>query len=423
MNRPLLIISLFVIFLYCSTLPKESKKSLIKREKEPVEERVGSLDGGIDTETKDISPEVKDSVEEEYEEVNIDRNRLCAIIPLSGKYRIVGEEVKKGIELANDDPRYQRLNIDFIDSNNDIERIKERLEELIVEGRISGVIGPIRGEILKELSSVINRYALPVIALTPKKEILSLGETIFRLFHTPESEIETLLKAVPEVIKKVAIIYPESPYGREMAKLMQEKLTQLNKEIKSISYSFGTNNFKTIIEETVKFNPELIFIPSSTIDITLIIHGLAVEGLFSSIVPGQRQRGSKGVRYLLPTLSFKRKFIEENKKYLIGTIWTGVYYPPSPKEELSDLFYQRVMTAYSEEPDIYLIRGYDAVTIFREGLTKSPNTREELVKILFSLDNVATVGPFGGFTQEREPKIPLWLYMLNKDGEVVKIDL
>lgn len=361
---------------------------------------------------------------EEDELGRVENYKVIALLPLTGKFSIIGEKVKNGVLLSANDPRYEKIEVEFIDSNLSLEKLIPELEKIITEKKVSFMIGPVIGELVKEVAPLINRYRVITITLTPKKDVTSYGDTIFRLFHTPESEVETLLNVVPEVIKKVGIIYPDTPYGKKMAQLMEDKLKEKKKNCFLFSYQQGTKNFKSLIEALSNFNPQLLFIPETDKVLSLLIPSLAVGGFFSSIVPGEKLGASgRGVRILLPAVALTRKFVEENKRYLIGSIWTGVYYPPDPEEASYDEFYQRVMTAYSEEPDLYFVRGYDAIAILRDIFSHRPQKKDEILDQMKFIATTNTIGPFGGFNDKREPKIPLWLFMLDKNGRMKRIDI
>jgi ABC-type branched-subunit amino acid transport system substrate-binding protein len=81
---------------------------------------------------------------------------------------------------------------------------------------------------------VTSRYAaqeaqirgIPIIALTQKSGIPEIGDYVFRLFLTPQMQIDTLLSYVTNElgIQRFAVLYPEEAYGDIFLKFFRSRV-------------------------------------------------------------------------------------------------------------------------------------------------------------------------------------------------------
>lgn len=154
-----------------------------------------------------------------------DRHAVGCVLPLSGKYKVFGEQALNGIEIAfrefvaahsGNGPR-PAIRLAIRDSRSDKTGAASAVKSLIEEERVAAIIGPL----VTSESAILeaqNRH-VPIIALTQEQDIPAIGEYVFRNFLTPDMQVTALVSYAVDTLgmRRFAVLYPEEEYGRVFA--------------------------------------------------------------------------------------------------------------------------------------------------------------------------------------------------------------
>ena len=171
----------------------------------------------------------EDLIKQIKESALFNRHTIGCLLPLSGPYQAVGMQALKGIELALERFSAQssgpQMSIIVKDSHGDPDQTRLAMQELIDE-KVAAIIGPI---VTAEIAATeAQASAIPIITLTQKDNITSIGDYVFRNFITPEMQVNALTDFTTNTLglNRFAILYPDETYGITFMNLFWDRLLE-----------------------------------------------------------------------------------------------------------------------------------------------------------------------------------------------------
>ena len=171
----------------------------------------------------------EDLIKQIKESALFNRYSVGCLLPLSGPYQTVGLRALKGIELALERFSAQssgpQMNIVVKDSHGNPDQTRLAMQELIDE-KIAVIIGPIVTAEVAAAEAQAN--GIPIITLTQKDNITSIGDYVFRNFITPEMQVKVLVDYSTRSLglNRFAILYPDETYGVTFMNLFWDRLIE-----------------------------------------------------------------------------------------------------------------------------------------------------------------------------------------------------
>ncbi|MEJ2219999.1 MAG: penicillin-binding protein activator [Desulfobacterales bacterium] len=172
---------------------------------------------------------VEDLIKQIKESALFNRYTVGCLLPLSGPYQAVGLQALKGIELALERFSVQsggsQMNIIVKDSHGDPDQTRLAMQELVAE-KVAAIIGPIVTAEVAAAEAQAN--GIPIITLTQKDNITTIGDYVFRNFITPEMQIKALTDFTTNILglNRFAILYPDETYGITFMNLFWDRLLE-----------------------------------------------------------------------------------------------------------------------------------------------------------------------------------------------------
>ncbi len=180
--------------------------------------------------------------------LEIRKDTIGCLLPLSGKYGVFGQRALKGIQMAvRDFSKNRGLEVKVIvkDTGSDPEKAAQCVEELDRE-KVIGIAGPLlavdmAGEKAQELG-------IPMIALTQKNDFPLQGQYLFSNFITPQMQVQALGEyAFRKLgITKVAILYPSERYGNTYKDLFWDVADEFGVDVVGVEAYKGTDTDFTL---------------------------------------------------------------------------------------------------------------------------------------------------------------------------------
>jgi ABC-type branched-subunit amino acid transport system substrate-binding protein len=171
----------------------------------------------------------EDLIRQIKESALFNRYTIGCLLPLSGPYQTVGLRALKGLELALERFSAQssgpQMNIIVKDSQGDPDQTRLAMQELIEE-KVAAIIGPI---VTAEIAAgQAQENGIPIITLTQKDHITSIGDYVFRNFITPEMQVKALADFTTHTLglNRFAILYPDETYGITFMNLFWDHLLE-----------------------------------------------------------------------------------------------------------------------------------------------------------------------------------------------------
>ena len=328
---------------------------------------------------------------------------LGCLLPLSGQLSNIGFRVQRGMELAA-----KRASVQLVFRNaTDPETAAAITRELARDESVLAILGPISSAAAQSAADAAQAEAVPLIALSQKDDLTQTGNWIFQAFLTPRQQVRAVVRqALSMGIKRFAILYPDSSYGRAFFQNFEKEVTAGEGELATQAfYSPGSQEFGptlTELAESLKaqaegaFGATALFIPDDAAAVAAIAEGLAGTPL-------------KGVQLLGTNLLNNAKIPAAQLTALQGIIFPDAFYAGDPNPE-AQKFIAAYRQQYGEAPDYLAAQGYTVFQVMAR-VAESPQalSRMALPQQLLTLKGVPGLPWFQRFNAQREEETLLYL--------------
>lgn len=290
------------------------------------------------------------------------KDTIGCLLPLSGKYASYGQKALKGIQLAIQElsqTHGRKFNTVIKDTRGDPEVAASCVDEL-VQARVAGIIGPLLA--VDAAGTRAQELKIPLIALTQKEDFALSGDYLFSNFITPRMQVQTLAAYVFRTLglKKVAILYPDEPYGRLHMELFSDAVAEYGAQlVETHAYDGNSTDFTDTLRKFTKqgaepsepatFDFEALFIPDAASRINMILPQLAFNDIRDIVLLGTN-------------LWHRQSLLDETKGYNRGAIITEGYFEHSRKFA-TVRFNKTFSHLYGESPGFLEAIFYDTATI------------------------------------------------------------
>jgi len=332
---------------------------------------------------------------------------IGCLVPLNGPLADYGQRLLEGMQLAvgafeADSP----FNLAIEDTGDDPLVTTAALDRLASQHEAVAVVGPLSVNLAEAAGQRAQQLQVPLITLTQRREVAALGQWVLRDFITPSLMIEALAqRAVVDLnLRRVAILFPESAYGRRLRELMSQEVIKRGGEIiRQVSYP----------PEIPDLGPQILDLGGQSPDQVQQDLSLPYDALFlpddfrhaAQIAPQLAFYELQPTALLGTNLWHDPELIALAGRYVQGAIFPTAFFPDSDEEQVKD-FVQLFRKTYERDPDLFAALGYDAVKLLTDLLRARPiQNRQEL------LDNLLGTRGYPGVTG---------LTDFNDQGEAVK---
>lgn len=298
---------------------------------------------------------------------NVQRAIGC-LLPLSGKERAIGERALRGALLAADLagsslPSGLPIEIKVRDTGSDPARAQAGVEELAQEGVVA-LVGP-TGKLEAQLAAPrAEALGVPFLELSP--DPTRRGDLTFKLVRPREAAAAALVReAARQKARTVAILAPDSNYGRAMAQAISDGAKQLGLRVAAdVRFPEASTTFVDPVQKLKDARPDAVIIPAAMSSLALIAPQLASSGL--TRMPGVKPLGKTAGLYATAD-GINAQLITSTAKYLQGAVLAPAFYADASDPRVGG-YVERYRAAYGEEPTVVDAMAYDAVRAARIAL-------------------------------------------------------
>ncbi len=177
-----------------------------------------------------------------------ERYAIGCILPLSGRNAAYGNQALDAVLLAAgvfNSSKETPIRILIEDSQSEPAVAGAAVGKLADAG-VTCILGPLGSQEAVEAAKEAQRLKIPILTLTQREGITEIGEYVFRNFLTAAMQVRTVVQyALTELgLRRFAVLYPDDPYGNEMARLFREEVRRKGGEIrKERSYKTDQTDF------------------------------------------------------------------------------------------------------------------------------------------------------------------------------------
>ena len=203
----------------------------------------------------DNAPLAQSLIEEIRKNALFQRYTIGCLLPLSGPYQKFGLTALRGIELALTQFSSQMVNpaVNIIvkDTGGDPEQTRQAILELNEE-QVAAIIGPL---VTAQIAArEAQELGIPIMTITQKENITSIGNNVFRNFITPQMQVQAITDYVIDElgIRQFAILYPDETYGDTFMNLFWDQLIEKSGYVVGVqSYDPKGTDFAAPIKKLV----------------------------------------------------------------------------------------------------------------------------------------------------------------------------
>jgi branched-chain amino acid transport system substrate-binding protein len=339
---------------------------------------------------------------------------LACLLPLSGQLSSIGFRVQRGMELA---AQQTTLKLVFRDTATNPETAANLTRELAQDPNVLAIVGPLSSAVAQSAAGAAQAASIPLIALSQKEGLTQTGNWIFQAFMTPRQQVQALVGyARSKGIKRYAILFPDSPYGRAFFQDFQAEVATAGGELAAqASYSQGTQEFGPTVATlagSLKPSPAetpqdiALFVPDDAATVAAIAAAVNVSPL-------------KGVLLMGTNLLYHANMAEPQLTALEGVVFTDAFFAGDPNPAV-----QKFITAYRQkygtEPDYLATQGYVVLRLMAN-LTahRQALSRTSLPQQLLALKATPGLPWFKGFNDQRQEDQEL--YLLTYSGGAIQM--
>ena len=298
-------------------------------------------------------------------QVNKNNIKVGVIVPLTGDFAVIGEEVKNGVDLAVTELQLKGLNITAVyeDDKFDPKEAVSAANKLITVDKVN-IAMLFSVEEARPIVSIFNNSRIPLVAAWDSNMFLKdAGPYVFSNGFSTEKAGEIMADYAFNTLnlKKVAVLSHVDAWSEIISKSFED---QFKKNGGSIVYSdsvqVGTTDFRLQISKIKAAKPDGVYFPLIPFDSVSFIKQAKENSLNVAILSGD---------------ALIQDVIDATGKSSDGIYYTNAY---SESTKLGSAYKAK----YGKDPYalVYAASGYDALIKIGESLGSSNDIKSALDK-------------------------------------------
>jgi ABC-type branched-subunit amino acid transport system substrate-binding protein len=373
---------------------------------------------------------------------------IAAIFPMSGKMAPFGTEVLNGIQLAlersKDGGEAPSVGLIVKDTESERGAFLEEFSDVLTDDRPLAVIGPLLSKNLPVMAELAERNHIPLI--TPSATVINprrLGTYVFSTALTYGQQAKRVADYAvrDQQYKRLAILYPDTAYGRELTRLFTQEIRQQDGEIIATeAYKEGDTDFRAVItklkaEDLKKYGLEVpiendpskpapqkggkktkrilyspgidaVFIPGRSLDVGLLAAQLAFHDIAVPLL------GTNGWN----TPDFARVA----DRSIEGSVFVDGFFADSASPVVQE-FVERYRKRFHATPSLFAAQGYDAARLAVEAIKRGAMTGEAIRDYLMMQHDLPALSGPSGFSSDGTLNRRVFLIQV-KQGKFVSLE-
>ncbi len=335
---------------------------------------------------------------------------LLAVLPLSGRLAPYGMEALNGIRIAldraKDVPGMPSIGLVVKDSEGDRASLRAELADLLAEYRPLAVIGPLLSRELAAVAGLAEQAEVPFI--TPGatlSDVRRYGTYLFSTAVTFSLQADRMAAYAMTALgyRRFCVLYPESAYGQELARLFSQEVRQRGGEIIAMeSYKETDTDFGPQIRRIKEADLRKYGTAETTTTSKGLPRVLYQPGFDAVFAPGDARQ----IALIAPQLQFydikvpllgsvgwnTPDFLRIADRSVEGSLFVDGFFLDSPSPPIRE-FVDRYRQRYRANPTLFSAQAYDAARLVLEAIQRGA-TSGRAIRDSFMRDELPTLtGP------------------------------
>lgn len=278
--------------------------------------------------------------------------KVGVLLPLSGKWTSMGEHLRRAAKKALADHPTVPIQLLIADSGDTAETSRKGILELVAQ-QVDVVVGPVFYPTVQPAVEVAVAQHIPIITLNPQRESDPATPGVFSNAFQPEQQAKIMARyaVLEKKYARIAILAPDSEYGRSVAKTFGDEVQSLGGAItRTQHFPQDTADFSAWLKP-MGTQYDALFLPAPAKQVRLIAPQSA---LF---------RAGKAPLALLGTSLWNSpELLSEGTEYMEGAIFCDI--DAAAKEPFRQSFRQ----TWEEDPSPLATLTYDGVSVVAQVL-------------------------------------------------------
>ncbi|MEQ9617892.1 MAG: penicillin-binding protein activator [Deltaproteobacteria bacterium] len=364
--------------------------------------------------SKNVRPEELSADDGSGKKYSAHTRTFGCLLPLSGRYRLIGEKALRGILAAagagTPGVEYKVIVKDIGEGKG---KLDEAFESLGKTENLSFIVGPIPSKFISTISSRVNSAKIPAVVFPISESESSGGPYFIKYYYPLEDQVEALSRyAARELgVRTFGVLYPRTALGERLSRSFAESVRGTGgKLVYQGSYNPESRDVSGEVSWIASVSPDAIFIPDGAASSAEVILKL------------KRNPDLRDVLFIGPSTWNSPVFFDLVGKEIDGFVFRAIFtdalfYGDDEWKQFSRLFEME----FAHQPDFLEFQLYKAVRLILslQGSDGGPG-RKTLIDSLMSLKN----NPAYEIRRDKSGSVqvsPRYRIMSVSDGELIDI--
>ncbi len=270
---------------------------------------------------------------------------------------------------------------------SDTEQAAVIAEELIIQERVSAIVGPNRSNYAVVIGPVAQHYGIPMMTTTATNpSVTTAGDFVFMAAFTDDFQGKVMATfATQDLGAKTAAVLTrrESLYSEGLSQTFIDNFTALGGEIVHAQfYIRGDTDFTAQLTAIAEAAPDVFFLPGFASEIPLVVQQAKTLGITGILLGGDSWDNSV--------------LISENSEILEGSFFSSLFsadVAPGDLNEDADQFITAYSSIFQVPPAGGAALGYDGVRLVVQAMRRADDLTPTAIR-----DQLAATMDYSGAT-------------------------
>lgn len=332
---------------------------------------------------------------------------IGTVQPMSGPYAAFGVKFFQAYNMAADEinaaggVQGRPIQIVFEDSQDKLDLAQTAARKLVENPQIVAIIGGRLSGAGLSIAQIAEREHIPYLVDHPSADVITKSGFHWTFRLNPASSfnsvpLQQFLKAQATDIKRVALVYENSVYGKGVSEPLKAWMDQNGYEVVvNELYPPLSLDYRDLLNKVKAQNPDLLFLASNIPDSALIVRQARELGLTPKMICGA------GAGFSINEF-FEQAGPAANNVFSTGP-WSG-----NPKDEKVKAWTEKFFKKYGHYPKEHEAEGYSAVYLIADDLRRAKSlSRSDVRDAVAATDTQTIFGPvkfqdFDGYTNQND---------------------
>jgi len=342
--------------------------------------------------------------------------KIGVVIPLTGQWAPYGEQMRQGIDLAAENVNRAGgidgtpVRVIYEDGEAKPAKSMQAFNKLINVDKVPAVISGFSTVILTLAAQANDNKVVLLNCGATSPQIAKAGPYVFTDIPNANYEASYLAEYLYKKLgyRKAAVFWQNNDAGIGMRNVFSKRFTELGGQIVgTLSHEQGQTNFRSLLSQLKKLNAQVVFIPTYSKEMGLILRQWKEMGLKAKVVG----YAATEVKDLLDVAGNAAE----------GILYSYYAYDANSGKPKVKEFVVNFKAKYGKGPGLYSATFYDGAMLLFDAFKKGARTGPEIRDFLLSVKNYSGVSGTLTFDGKTSVVTPLQIKTV-RHGKFVKYE-